>query len=1024
MRGGLAALVVGSLLVACTGTRDAPGTASPSSDARAAGAAATSTPSLRVPAPQSASDPSVRILLTREMARRALVEGELAIELADGTRYPVRMERGYDEGGDRWTVTGRVQTRLGPQSAVLTFGPDAVFGVLPQPDGRSLAITTTHGITRIGLAGGIVPKGRAPAADFVVPRGSRIEGAAAVPATVPAPANVSRAGNDNRRTGATLTAADAVPEVRVDMLGLYDSALVTLRGTASSAETEVTNLVAIANQAHRDSGSVVRLALVGLREISVPAGEQNQQVLDDITYNRINGVDIHALRDTLEADLVFVARPYTEGDPTCGIAWLAGAYQDRAYIDPRFGFSVSSVDPCGPYVFAHETGHNMGSQHDRQTAAWTIDRIPVYGAYPYSFGYRHEDAPGFATIMAYQHQLPQIGYFSNPASEACGVGCGVAERADNVRSLAQMAPVVAAFREGAPGTVSILDASAIEVDRPIQVVVRLSSAAPAGGVDVDISATGGTARAYDSANPSRFADYFTGSTRVHIDEGEHDGIFTIGMFADDREESDETILMKIVRARGVAIADGNAVATIVNDDPRPRIEGQLRFPEGYPPPTKAVDIRVRGAGDYIYLENDIQVQPPDFRYSIPFVPGNDVSLNAFPPAPFAAAQLDFGQVDGSLLQDYPMVPGVTVSGRLRIPVGGPMPAFPLQLEFHEAIDTYGRPVRRLPLKQPDEAFSFQVMPGATVYMTVSPGGPYLPFALHDSTVLADVVHDVILSKLPSLMVWGFNDLPSEGTNYILAFVELSAPASEQGVSVEYRTEAGTATPGEDYAPTSGTLVFAPGEIRKSIELVTYGDDRVEDDEYFHVVVENAQGAVVTSPRFRLDIPNDDIPLPTIMLKGEAAVAEGAAGINPTFPVLAELSEPAPAGGATVSYRAVAGTAVPGEDFGYAEGTLSFAAGETQQWILVPIYGDDVVEPDEYLDLVATPIQGAMSTPATLRITLLNDDTATEPPPPPPPDDGDPPPAPDNGDPPPPPSNPCLAPSRGGIPSRATARPCP
>ncbi len=1026
----LCAIVLLGGCAASTGSAGAGDRDAVSSPASRAGRTA----SIRIPPQPAGADAPVRIVLTREMARRALAEGELSIELADGTRYPVRMERGYDEGGDRWTVVGRVRTVLGPQSAVLTFGPDAVFGVLPRPDGRSFAITTVHGAVRIAPAGAMVPKGKAPMQDFVVPSGPGAGTAAAASLAGPA---------SRRATGpashAVAPASSAPAAVRVDMLGLYDSALVALRGTASAAETELTSMVAIANQAHRDSGSVVHLALVGMREIAIPAGEYNQQVLDDIANNRIAGVDIAALRDAAGADLVFAARPYTEGDATCGIGYLAGAEQQRNYLDPRWGYSVGNVDPCGPYVLAHETGHNLGSQHDRQTASWTIDRIAVYGAFPYSFGYRHEDPPGFATIMAYQFDLPWIGYFSNPASAACGATCGIEGRADNVRSLAQIAPVVAAFRGGAPGTVSILDASVVEQGKDtnpgLWVPVRLSSAAPAGGVDVEVRVMGGTAKAYNGGDATSGADYFTVSPYVHIEEGEHDGLFFLAAIGDDDAEGDETIQLKLIRAKGASMADRDAVVTIIDDDPQPLVEGRLLFPEGYPPPATPVELRVRGAGESVRGERTLQVQPPDFRYAIPFQPGNDISLNAFPPAPFAAAQLDLGQVDAPMNVDYPLVPGVTVSGRVRVPAGGSSPVFPMDLRVSEAIDTYGRPQRDLWLDGPEATFSFQVVPGAAISLQVpSPGAPYQPFLLSDANVLANVVHDVTLSTLPSMVIWGTNDLPSEGPNHPSALVSLSAPAGPGGASVSYRTEAGTALPGEDYAPVSGVLAFAPGETLQFIPLETYADALVEDDEYFEVVLEDPHGAVLTTSRFRLDIPNDDVlgadPLPVLSLEGDGVVPEGAAGTDPSVGFVAVLSAPAPEGGATVSYRAVAGTATLGEDFGAAEGALVFAAGESRQTILVPIYGDDVVEGDEYLDLVATPLRGVAPGEVALRITLRDDDAAAPPPPPSTPPPSTPPPAP----PPPPPADggdggqqpsggECLSASLAGSGNRKGARPC-
>ena len=83
------------------------------------------------------------------MLEQAWHEGAIAISAADGTSYRVAIEDRRPEPGGRWTLTGRVQTRLGAQAMVMTFGPDAIFGVLPHPDGSLLHVTTSAGKTRI-----------------------------------------------------------------------------------------------------------------------------------------------------------------------------------------------------------------------------------------------------------------------------------------------------------------------------------------------------------------------------------------------------------------------------------------------------------------------------------------------------------------------------------------------------------------------------------------------------------------------------------------------------------------------------------------------------------------------------------------------------------------------------------------------------------------------------------------------------------------------------------------------------------
>ncbi|XP_078128125.1 sodium/calcium exchanger 1a isoform X1 [Sander vitreus] len=58
------------------------------------------------------------------------------------------------------------------------------------------------------------------------------------------------------------------------------------------------------------------------------------------------------------------------------------------------------------------------------------------------------------------------------------------------------------------------------------------------------------------------------------------------------------------------------------------------------------------------------------------------------------------------------------------------------------------------------------------------------------------------------------------------------------VSVDYRTEDGTANAGSDYRFTEGTVIFKPGETEKEIRIDIIDDDIFEEDEHFLVHLSN------------------------------------------------------------------------------------------------------------------------------------------------------------------------------------------
>jgi hypothetical protein len=342
--------------------------------------------------------------------------GTLPVVLPDGTRYTVRMQREESAPGGNWTAIGHVQTIVGRQSMVLTFGRDAVFGVLPRPDGFQLQLTTTRGVTTLAPAGGIRPPGEAIASEpdmLVPPRPATMPDVAAVPPDA---------------MGQAPMAAAPVP-VEIDVLALYTADLAALRGSDPTAETEVTNLFATANQSYLESGTGVTLKVRRVERVVVAETRTNHQVLSDITNNGVAGIDVHALRDSVAADLVALVRPNSETHGSCGVAWLNGGDLGPNYAHPTLGYSVTNIAPCGPHVLAHEIGHNLGSAHDRVTMS--SNGAIGHGAFSFSFGFRQDGPPAFGTVMAYvTGQQRWIGLFSDPSSAVCGAACGVAQHSD------------------------------------------------------------------------------------------------------------------------------------------------------------------------------------------------------------------------------------------------------------------------------------------------------------------------------------------------------------------------------------------------------------------------------------------------------------------------------------------------------------------------------------------------------------------------------------------------------------------
>ena len=98
---------------------------------------------------------------------------------------------------------------------------------------------------------------------------------------------------------------------------------------------------------------------------------------------------------------------------------------------------------------------------------------------------------------------------------------------------------------------------------------------------------------------------------------------------------------------------------------------------------------------------------------------------------------------------------------------------------------------------------------------------------------------------------------NEGQDAAITFaVTLSRPASAT-VTVDYATADGTATAGEDYTATSGTLTFAAGESSKTIAVPLLDDAIDEGRETFALRLSNAQGARIADGEATGTIINSD-----------------------------------------------------------------------------------------------------------------------------------------------------------------------
>lgn len=164
--------------------------------------------------------------------------------------------------------------------------------------------------------------------------------------------------------------------------------------------------------------------------------------------------------------------------------------------------------------------------------------------------------------------------------------------------------------------------------------------------------------------------------------------------------------------------------------------------------------------------------------------------------------------------------------------------------------------------EPDESFSV-FLTGASNATLVNgiQGGLtkyFTPIIKNDDALTGPVSVGFDYEQSPNLIEG------DSGTTVNPVRVRLSGP-STQTVTVSYSfLYTGQATPEEDFVPTPGTVVFAPGQTLATIPVGVLGDVAPEDDESFRVLLDTATNADVVegiqdglSPSFNVTIVNDD-----------------------------------------------------------------------------------------------------------------------------------------------------------------------
>lgn len=336
---------------------------------------------------------------------QALMAEALELPLADGKAYRAVKSESEVRGVDDVTWRGKINEKGFEGDVILTFRkghvagliytPEAVFEIVPR-GGHHILVELDQSL--FPECGGAIEPGESPKQEL--PEGNSLA-----------------------------TATDSGD--RIDVLVVYTTATKNVLGGDAQAQTLSQNAIDATNTAYINSRVRQRVRMVDAKEWVYT---ETTSASTDLSNLR-NDATIQGLRNSANADLVAMIG---EIAGACGVGYLMGS---NPAGNPNNGYTVTARScAVGNLSFAHELGHNMGSQHNPENGSGAT--LP--------YGYGHYVNGVFRTVMSYSNPCTngctRRAYFSNPGILYQGFPTGLDNTRDNVRAMNNTADAIANYR--------------------------------------------------------------------------------------------------------------------------------------------------------------------------------------------------------------------------------------------------------------------------------------------------------------------------------------------------------------------------------------------------------------------------------------------------------------------------------------------------------------------------------------------------------------------------------------------------
>ncbi|MFQ5629655.1 MAG: Calx-beta domain-containing protein [bacterium] len=211
-----------------------------------------------------------------------------------------------------------------------------------------------------------------------------------------------------------------------------------------------------------------------------------------------------------------------------------------------------------------------------------------------------------------------------------------------------------------------------------------------------------------------------------------------------------------------------------------------------------------------------------------------------------------------------------------------------------------------------------------------------------------------------------NNTSGDENNSTITFTVSLSTVSGKNITVDYTTNDGSATAGNDYTSKSGTLNISAGNSSGSIMVSLIDDALDESDETFTVDLSNPSNATISDAQGRGTIRDDD-PRPSLSIDDVTAdESDGSMAFTVSLSAVSGKQVKA-------DYTTNDGSATAGSDYTSKSGTLTFSPGTTSQTVTVTINDDSIDEDDETYDVDLSNAQNATISDGQGKGTIIDND---------------------------------------------------